>query len=97
MSIVYGVLHFLLFAFTLMLWARLVFDWARVLRPGWRPRGVVLFLADVVYTITDPPLRWIRSVVKPINLGGASIDLSWTVALLVVYLLSAFIPSPVAL
>ncbi len=97
MSLVYGALHFLLFVFTLMLWGRLVLDWARVLRPGWRPRGAVLFLADVVYTVTDPPLRWIRAVVKPINLGGASIDLSWTVALLAVYLLSAFIPSPVAL
>lgn len=97
MSFIFGVIHFLLFVFTLMLWGRLVLDWARVLKPGWRPRGIVLFLADVVYTVTDPPLRWVRSVVKPINLGGASIDLSWTVVLLAVYLLSAFIPSPVAL
>ena len=33
-------------------------------------------LADIAYRITDPPVRAIRKVIKPIRVGGAYLDLS---------------------
>jgi hypothetical protein len=39
-----------LIAFFLVMWVRLVFDWARVLQPNWRPRGGALILAEAAYS-----------------------------------------------
>jgi YggT family protein len=32
--------------------------------------------AEVVYTVTDPPLKFIRRFVRPVRLGGVAIDFS---------------------
>ena len=49
----------------------------------WRPRGLVLVLAEVIYTVTDPPLRVTRRIVPTLNLGGVRIDLAFIVLFLV--------------
>ena len=91
MSIVGIVLGTALWVYTLVLWARLVLDWVRQFRPDWRPRGLMLIIAEVTYTLTDPPLKLIRRVVKPVRLGGAYIDFSWTLLLCVVYILMSVV------
>ena len=91
MQIVSVVLGTILWIYTLVLWARLVIDTMRQFRPDWRPRGVALILAELVYTVTDPPLKLVRRFVKPVRLGGAAIDFSWTIVLVAVYILSAIV------
>ena len=91
MSVVGIVLGTALWVYTLVLWARLVLEWVRQFRPDWRPRGVMLIIAEVTFTITDPPLKLIRRVVKPVRLGGAYIDFSWTILLVVVYILMSVV------
>jgi YggT family protein len=39
-------------------------------------------LLNVVYAVTDPPMRAVRKVVKPIRTGAIAFDLSWTIVLL---------------
>ena len=73
----------LLFIFFLFLIGRLVFDWVRVLARSWRPTGIVLILAEAVYTVTDPPLRAIRKVVPSLNLGTVRIDLAFIILCLI--------------
>ena len=72
-----------LLAFFVVMWVRLVFDWARVLRPGWRPRGAALVAAEAAYAITDPPIRVVRRVIPPIRMGGARLEFSWSIVMLV--------------
>lgn len=91
MPIISVVLGTILWVYTLILWARLIVDTLRQFRPDWRPRGLVLVLAEVTYTLTDPPLKLVRRFVKPVRLGGAAIDFSWTILLLAVYILSAIV------
>ena len=91
MSVIGIVLGTALWVYTLVLWARLVLEWVRQFRPDWRPRGLMLVLAEVTFTITDPPLKLIRRVVKPVRLGGAYIDFSWTILLVVVYILMSVV------
>ena len=38
--------------FFVVLIARLVFDWIQVFARQWTPRGVVLVVAEAVYTVT---------------------------------------------
>ena len=58
---------------------RVVIDWVQMLARGWRPTGALLVLANLVYGLTDPPLRWLRRVVPALRLGGVGIDLSFLV------------------
>jgi YggT family protein len=44
----------------------------------------VLVVAEVVYTITDPPLRALRKVIPPLRLGSVSLDLSFLVLIFLV-------------
>jgi YggT family protein len=82
-SVVAAVLLVLLLVFFALMWVRFVLDWMRVLRPDWRPRGAALLVAEGGYTITDPPIRFVRRRVRPVQLGeGVRIELSWSIVML---------------
>jgi YggT family protein len=87
MNAVFAVLRFVVFLYLIVLLGRVVFDWIRILAREWRPRGPVLFIAEPVYTLTEPPLRALRRVIPPLRLGAVSLDLSFMVLFLAVYLL----------
>ncbi len=82
MAFVISLLDFLLFLAFLVLIARLVFEWVQMFARDWRPKGVLLVLAEGVYTLTDPPLRALRRVIPPLRIGGVSLDLSFLVLLI---------------
>ena len=74
--------------FIVIMWIRFVLDLITTYSRQWRPRGFVLVLAEVVYSITDPPIRAVRRVVKPVRLGTVRIDFSWSIVFLVAVILS---------
>ena len=45
--------------YMMVLFARVILDWVPIFVRGWRPRGILLVLANVLYALTDPPIRWI--------------------------------------
>jgi YggT family protein len=45
--------------------------------------------AEVVYSITDPPLRALRKVLKPVRVGTMMLDLAFIGLVIVVYILKA--------
>jgi YggT family protein len=88
LSIAAAVLFGVLLVFFALMWVRFALDWMRVLRPAWRPRGAVLLLAEGGYTLTDPPVRFVRRRVRPIRLTGElEIEPSWSIVMLVCLLL----------
>ncbi|MFD0774936.1 YggT family protein [Streptomonospora algeriensis] len=93
MSIVQSVVVILLNLFMLVLIGRLVFELVQAFARSWRPSGFVLVLAETVYTITDPPLRFLRRFIPPIRLGGLALDLSFTVLFLFVVILLQIVSS----
>ncbi len=78
------ILYLILWLFFVLLIARLVLDYVQMFARSWRPRGVLLVVAEVVYTVTDPPLRALRRVIPPLRLGGISLDLSFLVLIIAV-------------
>ncbi|MCZ2402368.1 YggT family protein [Paenarthrobacter sp. Z7-10] len=84
MSIVFSLLYLLLLLFFLALMVRLVFDWVQVFAREWRPRGPALVAASGIYSVTDPPLRLLRRLIPPLQLGGMSLDLGFMLLLIVV-------------
>ena len=79
MAVVGGILLLALQIFFVLLIARLVLDYVQMFARSWQPRGVMLVIAEVVYSVTDPPLRALRRVIPPLRLGGISLDLSFLV------------------
>jgi len=82
-----GVIVALLWLYFIVLIARLVLDYVQMFARQWRPQGVVLVLCEVVYTLTDPPLRALRKVIPPLRLGQISLDLSFLVLILAIQIL----------
>ena len=86
MNTVRGLLELIVWLYLMVVFGRLILDWIRVFARDWRPRGVMLVIAEAVYTLTDPPLNALRKVIPPLRLGGASIDLGFIVLVLALYL-----------
>ena len=87
MSIVGQVLHGLLWAFIALLWIRFIVDWVQVFARSWAPSGPILVLLEIVYSVTDPPIKALRRVIPPLRLGAVAIDLSFIIVLVAAYLL----------
>lgn len=62
--------------FHIVLLARFILDWVRALNPSFRPKGILLILSELAYTLTDWVLKPLAKVIKPIKLGGGYLDLS---------------------
>ncbi|HSP37222.1 MAG TPA: YggT family protein [Frankiaceae bacterium] len=63
--------------FLILLFARFVIDLVMAFSRGFRPTGALLLIFEVVFTITDPPMRFLRRFIPPLRLGGVAIDLSF--------------------
>jgi YggT family protein len=82
-QIIQGVLWF----FIAMLWVRFVVDWVQVFARSWSPRGVLLVGLEVVYSVTDPPIKALRKVIPPLRLGNFALDLSFLLVMVIAYVL----------
>ena len=87
MALLFGIISTVLLVFLLLLFARFVVDWVMVLARSWRPQGLVAAGLEVVYTTTDPPLKAVRKVIPPLNLGSIRLDLGFMVLLIAVVFL----------
>ena len=87
MGAIVGIIYWVLNLFLLALIGRLILDYIRIFNPSWRPSGIVLAIAELIYSITDRPLRFVRQFVPPLRLGAVSLDLSFIVVFFVVQLL----------
>ena len=48
-------------------------------------------MAEVVFAITDPPIKLVRRAVPPLRIGGAAIDFSWSIVMLAAIILNSII------
>ena len=88
-------IYILLWLFFVLMIARLVLDYIQMFARSWRPTGPLLVVAEVIYTVTDPPLKALRRVIPPLRLGSITLDLSFLVLLVLVQIaiyLTYFIP-----
>lgn len=81
------ILYWLVRVYEFVLWARLILDLVRAFNPHFRPRGPFLILVELVYTLTDPPIRFFRKLLPPIRLGQIALDLGWMLTMLSCFLI----------
>ncbi len=86
-SFIAVVAYYVLLVYFLVMWVRFVLDLARTFARNWRPRGAGLVASELVYAVTDPPIRVARRLVKPIRVGAMSLDFAWSIVMLCVVVL----------
>jgi YggT family protein len=74
-SLLASILQIFLFA----LLGRLIFDYVQMFSRSWRPKGIILYFVEAIYTITDPPMKFVGRFVPPLRLGAVSLDMSFIV------------------
>ena len=87
MEVAGGLIEGLLWFFIALLWIRFVVDWVQIFARSWTPRGVLLVALEVVYSITDPPIKALRRVIPPLRIGSITLDLSFLIVMIAAYVL----------
>ena len=87
MHIFRDVAFYALSVYLVLLIGRMILSWVQVYARTWSPTGVVLVIAEGVYSATDPPLRFLRRYIPTLRLGSVALDLSFMLLFLVVLVL----------
>lgn len=93
MQLVAGVLYLAVLLYLIVLIARLVLEWIQSFAREFRPSGFVLVLFEIVYTLTDPPVKGLRRIIPPLRLGAVALDLSLMILLVVGWILLSVLSS----
>lgn len=91
MAIVGQILSYLIMLYLGVMLARMVLSFVPVFVPDFRPKGVVLVIAEVVYTLTDPPLKALRRIIPPVRIGNAMLDVAFMVLWLLLLVLQQIV------
>ena len=86
-SLAAAVVNTLLLIYLLILLGRLVLEYIPMFNREWRPTGFGLVLAELIFTVTDPPLRLFRRLIPPLRIGPVAVDLGFPVTMFVVVIL----------
>ena len=81
----------LLTFFKWVLFARLIIDYIRMFARNWRPNSFLLAIFELIYTSTDPAMKFVGRFIPPLRLGGVSLDLSFIVILLALNIASTIV------
>ncbi|MSO28158.1 MAG: YggT family protein [Candidatus Planktophila sp.] len=81
----------LLDLFKYALFIRLIIDYVRIFARNWRPNSFLIAVFEFIYTLTDPPMKFVGRFVPPLRLGGVSLDLSFIVLLIAIGLVKSLI------
>ena len=87
MALIGSILYGLVWTFIALLWVRFIVDWVQVFARRWSPTGILLVVLEIVYSITDPPIKALRRVIPPLRIGSFALDLSFLIVLVAAYLL----------
>jgi YggT family protein len=84
MGLIGLILYWALQLFVYAMFARFIVEFVMSVNRGWRPPSILMPVVDFAFTITDPPLKFVRRFVPPLRLGVVALDLAWTIVLIAV-------------
>ena len=91
MIFVWYVLDFVLRILLFAMIGRFIIIAIRDANPSWRPKGLVLVVSEIALTLTDPIMKVLNRFVRPVRLGRLQLDLSWTLAVLLISFAQALV------
>ncbi len=85
--VIASIANILLLIYVIVLLVRLILEYIPIFNREWRPRGAGLVMAELVYTVTDPPIRLLRRVIPPLRIGPVAIDFAFALTMLLCFML----------
>ena len=86
-QLIASILNLALLLYVFLLLARLIIDWIPFFNREWRPKGAGLVAAEIVYTVTDPPIKFFRRFIPPLRVGAIAIDFGFALTMLLCFIL----------
>jgi YggT family protein len=80
------VVYYVLFVLYLFIIGRLVVEIVRSFAREWRPVGGTAVGLELMYRVTDPPVKLLKRLIPSVRIGNISLDLSMMILLLVSYI-----------
>ena len=94
LSITLQVAYLLLYLFLVVLLARFIMGFVMQFGRRWQPgRGAAATL-ELVWSVTDPPLKALRRLIPPLRIGNVAVDLSSVVLLVILFVLMKVVVAP---
>ena len=87
LAIILQVVYLLLYVYFLTLIARFIMGYVLTFGRRWQPGRGAAASMEIVWSVTDPPLKALRRVIPPLRLGTVSLDLSSLVLLVILFVL----------
>lgn len=87
LSLLLQAVYLVIYFFLLFLMTRLVMSFVLQFARRWHPQRGAAAAMEVVWSVTDPPLKALRRVIPPLRIGTVSLDLAFMVLLVIVYVL----------
>lgn len=79
------VIYYVINVYVFILILRVVLDWVQILARDWRPQGIILVLANLIYALTDPPVRFLGRLIPPLRIGGLALDMGFMVLFILLF------------
>lgn len=93
MSTFWAAIGLVLLVFYLLVIARVIVETTRSFARSWRPVGTAAIGLEMVYVVTDPPMKLLRRLIPPLRVGGISFDMSVIVLLIMIWILRVIVSS----
>ncbi|WP_448852384.1 YggT family protein [Corynebacterium sp. 335C] len=87
MQALFSVLYILVQLFTYLLLVRIIIEMIASFSRSWRPGRVFSTIGEVVFTVTDPPVKLMRRVIPSMPLGAVRLDISVLLLFLILMIL----------
>ncbi|WP_159499633.1 YggT family protein [Microbacterium sp. 18062] len=85
--LVASIANVLLLIYILVLLSRVILEYIPIFNREWRPKGAGLVAAELVYTVTDPPIKLIRRFIPPVRIGPVALDVAFMLTMLLCFIL----------
>ena len=94
MEVFWQALYLALYVFYLCLLARLVIGTVVRLSRRWEPNHGTMVAFELIFSVTDPPLKGLRRIIPPLRLGTVALDLAFLALLILVMVVKAYVVGP---
>nr|WP_255710545.1 MULTISPECIES: YggT family protein [unclassified Corynebacterium] len=74
--------------YILILILRIIIEMIQSFSRNWRPQRWFSIVAEPLFVVTDPPVKALRKLIPPVQLGGVGLDVSVLVLFFGLQLLS---------
>ena len=85
------ILIFLVRVYTWVLIARIIIEMIQSFSRQFNPQRWFMIIAEPLFAITDPPVKALRRVIPPLQMGGIALDVSVLVLFFILSFLTLFL------